>query len=306
MAKADPRSIRYNTQIGVIDVSNPSPAPTASPVPTPWSAAVLGSIWPAGYLTPPVMTPGSNPASYAQTEGDYGAAAPAGALAADPYYYDSATSTSTDVIRPIVMNRPFRSVGEMGYAFRDQPFKTLDFSSASSADNGLLDLFTVNENDTATGITAGVINLNTAQDAPLGAVLAHSITAEGIDGGTPSPSSMPNTSATPAATSLVTVTNSTPLQNKADLATWIATQGVLGATLPKTQREALARALGEGTQTRTWNLMIDVIAQSGRYPPGANNLANFIVEGEQHYWVHVAIDRFTGEVIDRQVEVVNE
>jgi hypothetical protein len=26
----------------------------------------------------------------------------------------------------------------------------------------------------------------------------------------------------------------------------------------------------------------------------------------QHYWVHVAIDRFTGQVIDKQIEVVNE
>ena len=33
---------------------------------------------------------------------------------------------------------------------------------------------------------------------------------------------------------------------------------------------------------------------------------DFIVEGEQHYWVHVAIDRFTGRVIDKQIEVVNE
>lgn len=52
--------------------------------------------------------------------------------------------------------------------------------------------------------------------------------------------------------------------------------------------------------------MIDVIAQSGRYAPGATNLANFITEGEQRYWVHVAIDRFTGQVIDRQIEVVKE
>jgi hypothetical protein len=35
--------------------------------------------------------------------------------------------------------------------------------------------------------------------------------------------------------------------------------------------------------------MIDVIAQGGRYPPNANSLAGFFVEGEQHYWVHVAI-----------------
>jgi hypothetical protein len=32
----------------------------------------------------------------------------------------------------------------------------------------------------------------------------------------------------------------------------------------------------------------------------------FIVEDEQRYWVHLAIDRFTGQVIDKQIEVVNE
>jgi hypothetical protein len=52
--------------------------------------------------------------------------------------------------------------------------------------------------------------------------------------------------------------------------------------------------------------MLDVIAQSGRYPPNANSLAGFIVEGEQRYWVHVAIDRFTGVVLEKQIEVVNE
>jgi hypothetical protein len=60
------------------------------------------------------------------------------------------------------------------------------------------------------------------------------------------------------------------------------------------------------SQTRVWNLLIDVVAQSGRYPPGETDPKKFIAEGEQHYWVHVAIDRFTGQVIDRQVEVVKE
>lgn len=72
-------------------------------------------------------------------------------------------------------------------------------------------------------------------------------------------------------------------------------------------------ALGEVDQTRTWDLLIDIIAQSGRYRANAASgpninkpLANFMVEGEQHYWVHQAIDRFTGGVIDKQIEVVNE
>ena len=52
--------------------------------------------------------------------------------------------------------------------------------------------------------------------------------------------------------------------------------------------------------------MIDVVAQSGNYPPGVNDLANFVVQDEPRYWAYVAIDRFTGQVIDKQIEVVNE
>jgi hypothetical protein len=49
-----------------------------------------------------------------------------------------------------------------------------------------------------------------------------------------------------------------------------------------------------------------LIAQSGRYPTAATNLSQFVVEGEKRYWLHIAIDRFTGEVIDRQLEAVYE
>jgi hypothetical protein len=70
--------------------------------------------------------------------------------------------------------------------------------------------------------------------------------------------------------------------------------------------ETIARALAEVAQTRTWGLMIDVIAQSGRYRPNASSLADFIVQGEKRYWLHLAIDRFTGQVIDQQLEAVFE
>jgi hypothetical protein len=52
-----------------------------------------------------------------------------------------------------------------------------------------------------------------------------------------------------------------------------------------------------------------VIAQTGKYAPGTTNVTQankFTVDGEQRYWVHVAIDRFTGRVIDKQIEIVNE
>lgn len=71
-------------------------------------------------------------------------------------------------------------------------------------------------------------------------------------------------------------------------------------------REAPIRALTANGQTRVWNLMIDVVAQTGRFPQSASALDQFAVAGEQRYWVHIAIDRFTGQVIDKQIEVVKE
>jgi hypothetical protein len=70
--------------------------------------------------------------------------------------------------------------------------------------------------------------------------------------------------------------------------------------------EAFLRPLAAVANTRVWNLMIDLIAQTGRYPQGTSDPANFVVDGEQRYWVHVAIDRYTGKVLDKQIEVVKE
>ena len=57
------------------------------------------------------------------------------------------------------------------------------------------------------------------------------------------------------------------------------------------QKESIARALAEVGQTRTWNLFIDVIAQTGHYGPNAQNLTDFIPEGEKRYWLHIALGR---------------
>jgi len=305
-AKADPRSIRYNSVIGVVTAAANS-------------AGVIGSIWPSQYANPPLMvpsvfptptpTPNPNPA----TLGDN---APA-SNTANPYNEfvpPGQTVSVGDNWRPVMMNRPFRSVGEMGYAFRDQPFRTLSFSSANSPDAGLLDLFSVNDYSDSSGMRGGVVNLNSRQAPALAGVLTGTITREDTPrnnaGTSPSPSPLASPSANSVATNLTQSAITAPLMNKAGLATLIAslpnTTG-LGPSTPKTQRESVARSLGETDQTRTWNLLIDVIAQSGRYPPNATSLTNgFVVSGEQRYWVHVAIDRFTGRVIDKQIEVVNE
>jgi len=252
-----------------------------------------------------------------------GAASTTGA--STPYY---TTSTS---YHPIMLNRPFRNVAELGYAFRDLPWKTVDFFSDKSADAGLLDIFAVSDgpalldaNGNFTGMgavptmIAGAVNLNTTQAADLQAMFAGSI----LDEINSTPINGTGTGATDApvlANNIVTATSATPMQNKSELVTRVdpVTSAKLVETiLPaaandnqsvKARREVVARTVSSVAQTRVWNLVIDVVAQSGHFKPNAGNLQNdFIVEGEQHYWVHVAIDRFTGKVIDKQIEVVNE
>ena len=74
-------------------------------------------------------------------------------------------------------------------------------------------------------------------------------------------------------------------------------------------KQTIARALAEIGQARTWNLMIDVIAQTGKYAPGTPDLSNpakFIVEGEKRYWLHIALDRDNGTVLGTQLEEVLE
>jgi hypothetical protein len=220
-----------------------------------------------------------------------------------------------------MMNRPFRSVGEIGYAFRDQPLRTISFSSLNSPDAGLLDLFSVNDYSDSSRMRGGVISLNSRQAPALAGVLTNTIIRENTPRSNdpapvPSPLPLASPAAKSVATSLTLSTIMTPLVNRAGLTTLIANETGLGPTAPKTQRESIARALGEVDQTRTWNLLIDMIAQTGHYKPDAQSLGDFIVEGEKRYWLHVAIDRFDAtagggassnvKVLDRQLEEVIE
>jgi hypothetical protein len=248
-----------------------------------------------------------------------GAAATTGS--STPYY---TTSTS---YHPIMLNRPFRNVAELGYAFRDLPWKTLDFFTDKSADAGLLDIFMINDGPPSVGapgmaaptMAAGSLNLNSlyldpnnsnlapvAQPVVAGALWDDSASIVGASGSG-------DQTAQTITKRVVNATSTTPMQNKTELLT---RAGLPTTILPtasndnqavKARREVVPRAITSVSQTRVWNVVIDVVAQSGHFKPNAQSLQNdFIAEGEQHYWVHVAIDRFTGQVLDKQIEVVNE
>ena len=241
------------------------------------------------------------------------------------------TGATPSESRPIILNRPFRSVAELGAIFSGTPWKNLNFVFPESGDSALLDVFCVNEVSDSNGLVAGKFNLNTSQVPVVKAIVEgayqNELSANASFGGANSVVTDPT--ADTVAKSLVNRTNSTsagqgPFTNVADLVGYYvggasdynAYQGFardISIMSPKPttwpiQRytEAAVRALANTGQTRVWNLMIDVVAQTGKFPPGATDLAKFTVDGEKRYWVHLAIDRFTGKVLDKQVEVVSE
>ena len=216
--------------------------------------------------------------------------------------------------RPVLLNRSFYSVGELGYVYRDMPWRSLNFSSSNSPDAGLLDFFSVN--DGYAGVTnqpviGGRIDLNTPHPEVLAAMLNGAARAQLYPAY--------DVSATDAASMAKTITNLTstlPMLNKSEIATRLAPNDPTVATNAtsepgidtniKERREVIVRALASAGQVRTWNLLIDVIAQTGHLPPTATGFNNFVITAEQHYWAHVAIDRYTGQVISLQLEPVSE
>jgi hypothetical protein len=203
---------------------------------------------------------------------------------------------------PVVLNRPFRNVGEFGYGVKTTAsgLPTLDFYRTNSSDAPVLDLFTYN----SATVRSGIVNLNTRQPTILAAILKGSLSAEGATSS--------NITLSPAMNAANTIVNATATPggaalSRADIARLanLVTSSPFGSGSEEV-RETIARALAEVTQTRTWNLLIDMVAQTGRYPPNATSLSDFVVQGEKRYWLHVAIDRFDGTIIDQQFEAVYE
>src|SRR4029453_18040623 len=134
----------------------------------------------------------------------------------------------------------------------------------------LLDFFTYNPVD-HNYPRIGIANLNTKNVSVLAAIIQSALKKD-IDV-SPIPSCFPTVSsseATAAAQAIVSATTTQPVLNRADIvrvasvaAGAISTPACVAAG-EETQKvaETIARALSEVTQARTWNLFIDVIAQT--------------------------------------------
>jgi len=236
-----------------------------------------------------------------------------GGWGSNPTLPGASYATAALPARPVILHHPFNSVGDLGYAYRDDPFRTLDFMTPGSADAGLLDLFSLSEAPMA----AGRINPNTPYPQVIQALVSGA-TQSSVSGVSGAAATVPSSTAQAIAQNLVSTTSMVPITNRASLVTGGAVANVInsgafsdsGISKVKTEGESVVRALAESSNTRTWNLLIDVIGQSGHFinspaPVSSGGRDNFVVEGERHYWLHLAIDRFTGQVVDQQLELVD-
>jgi hypothetical protein len=288
-------------------------------------------------------------------------------------YLDGGALTMSNILpqsqnRPLILNRPFRSVSDMSYTFRNSPWKNIDFFTPESGDTALLDTFCIND-PPPTALVAGKVDLNTRQIPVLKALVNGAYRDELYSYGSAAATSaytlqpITSTEAGHVATALVTMTTAPdgwrgPLTNIGGLVGRYAANpgtgastatdaysfvdpatgstyvyaglsatlgggalgpgkniytdtttvpiGIQAATPYTIQRfcEAGLRPLIDAGQVRVWNLLIDLVVQTGKYPKTATNLSQFSVDGQKRVWIHVAIDRYTGQIIDKQVEVV--
>jgi len=210
----------------------------------------------------------------------------------------------------VLLNRRFENVGEFGYAYNPAstlPSKTLNFFTSASTDKPMLDFFTYNSATTR----AGIVNLNTRNGPVLASIIRGALINDPGSQNTPTVL-VSQTDALNAAQAIVReTTNTGPALNRGDVARLAAAAVAVVPALAASDeaKETIARALAEAGQTRTWNLMIDVIAQTGNYAPGTPDLTDpskFIVQGEKRYWLHIALDRDDGSVLGTQLEEVVE
>jgi hypothetical protein len=225
--------------------------------------------------------------------------------------------------RPRILNRPFRSVAELAYSFRGTPWRDVDFLNPSSSDSGLLDVFSVYENpdedkvdDPNPPVVAGRVNLNSAGVDVIAALLSGAALDEDLY------------FAPALAKDLAKDVHQWIRSTESGKGPFTSKVGMVGSSVPNEsatglvyemsnkltkavdrsindRREFAVRALSGGTTVQAWDFLLDLVVQTGRLLPSAAALDQFLASAEKRHWVHFAIDRPTGQVLDVQCEPVN-
>jgi hypothetical protein len=175
-----------------------------------------------------------------------------------------------------------------------------------SGDRVLLDLFTLEEAP-SDNLVGGRVNLNMVSQPVLSALLQGAGLVDGVS----------TIDATTAANMTLEfnkfITGNSTLKDRSEIVgRWVSGTTFAGpaekmaSKLATTQqplhrnRDTIVASVADVGTVRSWNFLIDVVAQSGLVTNG-----QFIPQGESRVWECVAIDRFTARVVARTVENIS-
>ncbi|MES2310348.1 MAG: hypothetical protein V4507_15955, partial [Verrucomicrobiota bacterium] len=203
--------------------------------------------------------------------------------------------------RPIVLDRPFNSVGELGYIYRDMPWKSLDMFTTNSADMVLLDLFDTYEHPRVVG---GKVSWN----VPYPEIWKTLVIGADRVYGASNPQTISENEASSIAQTIFQsyAGKANVIVSRSDMIRSIANTNV-NETWPifKHHREAVVRQIAEVGQSSTINLMMDLVVEDGKTRIiSQQQTPIFVPQGRRRFWVSVALDRLTYKIIDMQIEEV--
>ncbi len=208
-------------------------------------------------------------------------------------------SASTTYGRPVVLNTPFTSEGDLGAVYRDTPYRSLDFFSKESADLGLLDIFSIKD----LPYRRDQINFNFSDPKVIQALLGNTALHPTIASRGTIPSGVAETVATQFSEYVRSGNQwKNPITNRAQLLTQFAeTWGQLTGSGIKIERESIFRRLIPFLSCNTWNLGLDLVVQVGDEVE-VNGTKKFLMESQFKSWVTLVVDPYTAEVLHQESE----
>lgn len=208
-------------------------------------------------------------------------------------------SMVTSTNRPIVLDRAIKTVGELGYVYRDMPWKSLDFFTTNSADAGLLETFSA---PLRPSVYSGSVNFNFLNQAQIKAIILGAYRSPSLQQ-LSTLDRITESEAEVIATDLYSLMKRAPFESKMDLVTRLSSDQIkVGWPENKQRREAIVRALSEVVDFRVRTFLIDIVYQKGLLKKDAKSWADFNDQSQDRFWAHVSIDIVTGKVIDCQIE----
>jgi hypothetical protein len=180
------------------------------------------------------------------------------------------------------------------------PWKTLDFYTTNSADMALLDLFESYEHPP---VVAGKISWNTPYPEIWKSLLVGANRAYLAE----DPMTISNDDASKIAVKIsqICTGSENPPVSRSDFARSMTSTEV-SSLWPafKHHRESIIRQIAEVGQSTTMNLMMDLVVEDGKQRMGVGQKIEFKTQGRRRYWVFMAIDRLTFEILEMKIEEI--